>query len=406
LRYRTLKLSTWLLPALIAFVAFAVPGVATAAGTGNIAGTVLAEGAATAGIEVCAEGVAGTVTATNFGCTEADAAFGEYEIENLPVGNYYVYFYPGALNYVAQFWQETNTFASASPVTVTEGTKPGIDAELVKGTTLSGTVTAAATGRPVARVEACASMVNALERCAETDGNGHYSIPGLFTGSWEVAFYPYETGQDLVYQRDPNPVSVTTGTPVTGVNAALVSGGQIGGTTRLAATGAPLAGVRVCLVDAVEVFTYGCLKTPASGGYRFTGLFANSYKVVFSPETSELVGPEAEPEEAANLAEAADAYPTQWWNAKTSFGLADPIAITPPAMVTGIDGSLGPPPAVAPPAPPATPAPVVAKPKKLPVLICHKGFAKRKVKGKLRCLKLHKKHHHRHHKKHPRHRAA
>ncbi len=378
------------------------PGIATADAAGFIAGSVAAEGSPIGGIEVCVEGIAGTPSQETFRCVESELD-GEWTSPELPSGSYHVIFWPGQMNYVAQYWEDTTSYASAKLVTVTTGTVPGIDAELVEGATISGTVTAAATGRPVAEVEVCASIQGeAPERCGLTDFNGHYTIHGLFAGSWEVAFYPYESGQDLVYQRDPTPVPVATKANVQNVNAALVAGGQIAGTARLAATGAPLAGVRVCLVYGPFVYTYGCLKTPASGAYRFTGLEEGPYKVVFSPETSELLGPEAGPSEAARLAEAPDAYPTQWWNGKPSFATADSITVTPPAVITGIDGSLGPPPvAVVAPAP-VTPAPIAAKPKTKPVLICHKGFAKRKVKGKQRCVKLHKKRHRRH-KKHHRH---
>lgn len=407
MRYRTVHLTAWLVPALIAFAALALPSGAAAAVPGTIGGTVTSAGAPVAGIEVCAFGVPGTATAGDGECAESASPNGEYEITGLAPGNYFVEFWPQGENYVRQFWEDTTEFASASQVPVVEGfPKMGIDAELEEGATISGTVTAAATGAPVAKVEVCAFKPG-YGACAVTGLSGQYTIVGLPAGSWEVYFYTDETGQDLVSQPYPTAVTTVAHGAVPGINAALQKGGAIAGTVKLAATGAPLAGVRVCLVDATEVYTFGCLKSPASGRYRFYGLPAISYKIVFSPETSELVGPETEPEEAAEYAEAPDAYPTQWWNGKPSFGLADPIAITPPGEVTNVDGSLGPPPVVAAPAPVVTPAPVVVKPKSTKPLICHKGFAKRKVKGKLRCLKVHKKHHHRrHHKKHPRHRAA
>lgn len=181
-----------------------------------------------------------------------------------------------------------------------------------------------------------------------------------------------------------------------GIDAALQKGGQIEGTVRLAATGAPLQGVKVCITEATEAWPLGCLKTPASGRYRFTGLWAEAFKVVFSPEASELV-------EAESWEVTPDAYPTQWWNGRPSFAAATPIGAVPATTIGGIDGSLGPGPvAVTSPAPaPVTPpATVVVKPKPKPkALKCRHGFVKKKVKGKAdRCVKRHKpkRHHHPH----------
>jgi hypothetical protein len=252
----------------------------------------------------------------------------------------------------------------------------------------------------VPEVEVCAnSSDGTIEECGESNALGKYEIERLAAGTYSVYFYPYASTQDLVPQPySGGSVTVTAGGQTTGINAALVTAGAIGGTVRLAATGAPLVGVRVCLTEASELFTLGCLKTPTSGGYRFTGLWSGSFKVVFSPEDSELVTPGFEEFESGFKPEAPDAYPTQWWNSKPTFGSADAIAVTPPGVVTGIDGSLGPPAAVTPP-PPAVP--IAAKVAKKKVLKCHRGFVKRKVKGKPRCVKPHKpSKHHRRHKKH------
>jgi hypothetical protein len=405
LRNRTLRYLASAFPLLIALLALCLPGGAGAAETGSIAGSISAGGFGIGGIEVCAFGYEGAPTAGTSFCEE-DVSSGYYAIHNVPPGEYLVHFEPGSQNYVAQWWHDQTEYFSASSVTVTPGgVVAGIGAELVAGATLSGTVTAAAGGSPIAGVYVCAYEEGALaERCASTDAAGHYTVPGLFEGTWEVAFFPYGSGQNLLYQDYPSPIAVHTKTPVAGINAALGAGGQISGTVRSAATGAPLGGVRVCLSRAEkEVDTYECKKTGTSGSYLFFGIQAGSWKVAFSPETSELLQADPYAGEADEFAEAPDAYPTQWWNGKPTFAAADSIAITPPAIVTGIDGTLGPPPAPtsssssSSAAPIASPSPAA---KKLP-LICHKGFAKRKVRGKQRCVRRHKKHHHRrHHKKH------
>jgi hypothetical protein len=73
-----------------------------------------------------------------------------------------------------------------------------------------------------------------------------------------------------------------------------------------------------------------------------------------------------------------------WWSGQSSFEAATPIEITPPLIVSNVDASLvGPPTAAAP--VPADPAPVAKK----PLLKCKRGFVKRKVRGKQRCVKRH-----------------
>src|SRR6185503_3057218 len=141
-------------------------------------------------------------------------------------------------------------------------------------------------------------------RCAETKGAGSYSIDGLAGGQYEVEFFPEETGQDLTAAPyGLGLVTVPAKGEAHGINQALQPGGQIRGTVRVAATGAPLAGVRVCLTEAEFLEPLGCLTTPASGGYRFTGLWRGSFKVVFSAGANEF------PDGHTII----DAYPTQWW---------------------------------------------------------------------------------------------
>jgi hypothetical protein len=243
------------------------------------------------------------------------------------------------------------------------------------GATISGTVTAAATGAPVEKVEACAKRSEPvaepkleLEGCAKTNAAGEYTIDGLAPGQWSIYFYAQRAEADVVSAPYAQPVvEVGPHQNLPGVSQALIPGGQIAGTVRLAGTGAPVGGVQVCVTMASSPTPLGCVHTPSSGAYRFMRVWPGSYKVVFSPEPSGNEGP--------NL------YPTQWWGGQSTFASAATIAITPPAIVGNIDASL-----VGPPAPPVTPiTPVVKKP-----LNCKRGFVKRKVQGKQRCVKRHK----------------
>ncbi|MBS1892082.1 MAG: carboxypeptidase regulatory-like domain-containing protein [Actinobacteria bacterium] len=364
---------------------------AEAAPTGSISGTVTAKvgGQRLQGVKVCAYPAVGGGEEKFCKTTDAE---GEYEIPAVPDGGYEVEFLGRPIGYVNKTYP-SNVVVSGAPVTA-------IDAELEKGGSIKGTVTAAATGLPVSGVEACAFTADESEYgCGATGFTGAYAIEGLAPGRYEVFFSTAETESELVSQYySGGPFNLAAGQEVTGVNAALQRGGQIAGTVRLAATGAPLKGVEVCITEASEAWELGCLKTPVSGGYRFTGLWNESFKIVFSPEAAELEGPEASENSP-------DAYPTQWWNAQPSFATAVPIAIAPPAIVSGIDGSLGPGPVVVTPPAPATSAPaattvVMPKPKPKPKpLRCKRGFVKKKLKGKaVHCVKRHKpaRHHRRH----------
>jgi hypothetical protein len=374
-------LRRFFLPLLLGALLLAVPSGAVAAETGSIAGTVTAEGGGPVGeVEVCVK----AVDESSHECIPPLLNGGSYEIPNLPEGKYKVGFWPAG-NFVTQFWRDAPTWEKASPVMVPSVEASEVDATLVPGATISGFVTASATGLPVAEVEACATFGDLeleLERCAITDAAGHYTIDGLAAGVWNLYFYAQEAMADVVSQAySGGPIEVAAGREVEPpVNIALGPGGQIAGTVRLASTGAPLGGVQVCVTTASSQVTLGCLRTPASGAYRFMRIWPGSFKVVFSPEPTGLTGP--------------DSFFTQWWGGQPTFETATPIAITPPQIVTGIDASLA-----APESPTTTPspAPVVTK----PVLKCKRGFVKRKVHGKQRCVKRHKhkpKPRHRHHK--------
>jgi hypothetical protein len=396
------------LPALALGALFlALPGGAAGAETGNIAGIVTAVGGAPlVEVEVCAE----AVDKSHFKCitTRTD---GTYEITGLTEGSYNVGFWTTS-NFVTQFWPNKLTWGTAEAIPVTAGqTAVGIDAELQGGATISGTVTAQATGLPVGEVEACATQEE-LERCARTGAAGTYTIDGLVPGSWNVYFYAMKAKADVV----SGPYTGTAGGAVEvgpqqalpGVNVALIPGGQIAGTVRLAGSGAPVGGVLVCATMGSSSIPLACLRTPSSGAYRFTRVWPGTFKVAFSPELKELYGPERLAEaEALEAEEAAaghgsDGYPTQWWSGQSSFAAATPIAITPPQIVTEINASLVAPPAPAATAPtvpvtPANPTPVARKP--IP-LKCKRGFVKRKVHGKQRCVRRAKPKP-RHHKRKP-----
>jgi hypothetical protein len=355
--------------------------------TGPITGTVTeAAGSPVVGVEVCAAEI---INKTNFKCvtTEID---GTYEIAGLSPGAYNVGFWT-TRNYVVQFWKDRPTWETATPVNIAhEQPAPETNAVLEVGATISGTITAAVTGAPVEKVEACAKLVELdpernleLERCAKTNAAGEYTIDGLVAGQWSINFYARQAEADVVSAPYAQPtVEVGPQQNLTGVSQALIPGGQIAGTVRLVGTGAPVGGVQVCVTMASSPTPLGCVHTPNSGAYRFMRVWPGSYKVVFSPEPSGTEGPSS--------------FPTQWWGGQSTFASAELIEITPPAIVNNIDASLT---ALPTPAPVTAVTPPVAK----KPLKCKRNFVKRKVHGKQRCVKRHQakpKPRHQHHRRH------
>ena len=147
------------------------------------------------------------------------AADGTYTISNLPVSSdgYDVYFYDCADGgYMSQYYGETVDPAVGEPST-------GVDAHMVLGATISGTVTDAS-GHPVN--DGCITIDDEYgdyEASGYTDASGAYSINGLATGSYTVVAddcdYDNEPHDDLAETSAAE--SVTAGATTGGVDLRL-----------------------------------------------------------------------------------------------------------------------------------------------------------------------------------------
>jgi hypothetical protein len=368
---------------LLAALALFAPAAAHAAGV--IAGEVTAAdgGDPIEGVSVCAYELGGDFEEF---CDATDLD-GEYGIGGLDPGQYKVEFFDESFEFLGQYYDDAEFWEDADPVTVVDGeTTFEIDAELDRPAVVEGEVTAAAGGAPLEEVEVCAFGEETF-RCDETGADGSYSIGFLWPGEYEIEFWPWTEGnyspqwwqeRDRWYEADL--LQLTAGETKTGIDAELTLAGQIKGTVSAAATGAPLGEIPVCSIDPAADQLYTCVETSQSGQYTLRRLNSAQYKVVFSPDFTEFF-PGEEPFD--------DGYPTQFWNGKPTLAAADLIGLTAPNTVTGIDARLGPPPP--PPAPPAPlPSPAVQKKKKPAGKACRKGFKKKKVKGKKRCVKIRK----------------
>lgn len=227
---------------------------------GAISGTVVDAAGPVAG--VCAQ-----LTSTS-GAEESapviTASNGSYELRNLAPGSRTVGFFPGCggtgPNLLAQWYDNAPTPELAKPVAVVAGaTTTGIDASLLPGGVLSGTVTNSR-GAPIEGV--CIFALPALgdglgeivQSGEQTGQNGSYRVVGLPTGAYEVFFDAcssdhvsevYGGGGEVIDNGFALPgsnnvlVSVVAGHETRGINASLQTDGTMAGTVLTANGGSP-----------------------------------------------------------------------------------------------------------------------------------------------------------------------
>jgi hypothetical protein len=369
------------------------PALASAA-NGSIAGGVTEAAAGHAAIEgaqVCAIGI----EEEDFGCDSTDAT-GAYEITGLTPDDYLVAFQAQDQGYLVQYFDHASSFEDADEVTVASAVQtPNIDGELIEGGRLEGTVIDAVSKTGVEDVEACAYLEEAPDKfefggCAEPDSSGDYEINGLADGDYVVEFwafdrdYVFEFYADALFLDQATRVSVAAGSPATGVDAELEKGGRIAGTVVNAANGLPLEEIEVCAREGAAPNRYlRCTGTNGAGQYAIRGLRTGSYKVEFTQWDSAFT----------------HILGIQFYSGVSTLASAQSVTVTAPGTTPGIDARFGTPPVV-PPSTPPTPPVVHPAAKKV---TCKKGFRKKMVKGKPRCVKR-KKHHRR--RKGAKHRAG
>lgn len=375
--------------ALCGCLPLAAPAIASA---GTIEGTVTNDAlshSAVPGTEVCARTEPLIVEGL---CTNADGS-GHYSFTGLVSGNYRITFAPPAgQNLTVQYYEDAEKFSDADLVSVAEGeTVSGIDAELHEGGMIAGTATEAGTGNAIAGLPVCADSFELSGRCDWTDAGGNYEIIGLSEDSnYRVEFNFYTPFQDVLnyltqyYQgsedhNDWDSVEVTVGNTTPGIDAVMKPGAQIVGRVLEVGTSAPLPKIEVCALDTAETplaeeFEQ-CTFTDATGHYAIRSLRAGTFIVVFSREL--------------NLD--SDGFFPQWFDGASSAAQATPITISPPQTRTGVDARLL---STLDPwhrSPRVVVSLVETTPGKSGPIKCKKGFRRKKVKGKVRCVKVHKK---------------
>jgi hypothetical protein len=372
----------WTLLAGLAILCGAVLVVPAMAAASSISGTVTAEGGGPLqGVRVCPTPQPWLFEAD---CDETDAV-GHYELVDLPAAEYRIGF-SGASNnlrYVDEFYEDTTDFQEADLIDLEEGENATVDAALAEGGSIAGIVTDETTGLPIAGLFACANdPQSSAGRCAKSNGNGEYIINGLPGSEYIVEFegfnevnYLREVYDDVGGWGFATKVTVTGTATTSGVDAELARGAEILGHVSNVATGAPAPGAMVCAMESGE--QQNCDWADSAGNYAIRGLPAGAYLIAF----------EFEPTFWGNRAD-------EWWQGAESEAEAAPIVIAPPESRSGIDGRVGwlytPPqePETGGTATASSPPPTAKKPPRK----CKKGFHRKLVKGKQRCVRKHKKH--------------
>jgi Carboxypeptidase regulatory-like domain len=262
---------------------------------------------------------------------------------------------------------------------------------------ISGTVTEAGTSIGIPEVEVCVYEAGAEPsepgggNCVATDQSGHYGFGDLASGSYKLGFFP-EPNSIYVWEysggaRDwsaAGVVAVTDG-GASEANAALLVGAQVSGNVTDALTHEPIGGIEVCARDPGDATSWGCRTSSEGGHYLIRGLPGGTYVVEFHSY--------GEP-----------GYATQYYDGKAEPAEATPLTLEPGAILEGIDARLlpvgyTPPPggtassgAASVPTVPTglsavTPATEAPRPRR-----CRKGMRKRRIDGKLRCVKVHRRH--------------
>lgn len=227
---------------------------------------------------------------------------GFFTFTRLISGSYRVQFDPrsGTTNthYVGQYYNNKSDLASADEIAVATGQqRTGINAQLVAGATLRGTVSGGAGAGPLDRV-----VVAVYDECGlsvatdYTGSDGIYEIGGLPAGVYRVGFWADYSGSaatraylNAYYEgkanlREANPITITTGGTAT-VDATLTKGAQIGGRV-VNGAGEPISGISVGFY--ANGVWQASTSTDNEGNYLSRGLPAGSYEVRFAQRNDYL----------------------------------------------------------------------------------------------------------------------
>ncbi len=219
-----------------------------------------------------------------------------YEVKRLPTGTYKVRT-ENALGRVDEYYDNKSSWASADPVSVTEGvTTSSVDLALGLGGTINGNVSSGAKV-PLENIPVWGYYATNPEwrSSTVTDGFGEYTLEGLRTGYWKIYAHGDVTHSLEWFSNEDDwcmadSILVVAPNPLTGVDFPLETGGSISGYV-YGLTGGPLFGAEVSSFES-SFFGIGPLvkmdTTSMDGSYSISGLRTGYYYVISTNECDSI----------------------------------------------------------------------------------------------------------------------
>jgi 5-hydroxyisourate hydrolase-like protein (transthyretin family) len=224
---------------------------------------------------------------------------GSYRYENTEVGSYRLKFVDPTETHATEYHANAYTLESALDVEVTVGNETVVNEILSDAASISGTVINSLSA-PISGIWVNLSRASGVEGQREylssrnTAADGTYSFGGLPGGTFFVEFADYNPS--VTYAREyyngkptsdaADPVIVSEGQDVVGIDASLDLVGQISGTVTAEAGGSPIQFVSVVAYRLNEVsgnWDYAsAASTNASGTYLMAGLTPGTYRAQFT----------------------------------------------------------------------------------------------------------------------------
>ena len=256
-------------------------------------------------------------------CTDSQ---GNYLLGGIFGGEYKIFFRDNEQNYVTEWYNDKTSFEAADPITITVGqTTSNIDAQLIKGGIICGTVTDTV-GTPLENINVIAiNSAKATSKIAHTDSLGQYVIQELPTGTYNICFsnngqnYFDEWYNNKTTFETADSLNVVAGQTIANINAQLEQGGRISGTVT-DSSGNAIFFVSVYIFDINNQYITGTFTK--SGGYYITEVLqAGNYKILFAPPSGST-------------------YIHEFYNDKNYFETADPVMVTVGQTISNINAQL------------------------------------------------------------------
>lgn len=238
---------------------------------------------------------------------------GAYTLSGVYPGSYYVYTRTFPATIADALYPGVFDIDDATPVDVTNQDRAGIDFLLDEGATISGRLTGADTGGPLAGVDVTfareSSLLDGLRVALDfgfdtelTDDNGRFRVTGLGPGAYVGVIDFYDVPELARYVNEYHPgaynltgatrLDLAIGQEVTGFDFDAEVGGRITGSVQRADNGLPLRGISVFAGQFGQITGDSLLNylgtseavTDADGKYVLEGLPPVPVAVVATPE--------------------------------------------------------------------------------------------------------------------------